>query len=151
MGLMIRGLSPERGWEFISSPPCPDRLRDPPSLLSNGYQGLFPWGGKAAGAWSWPLTSIQCRGQQCVELYLHSPITPSRHGAQLKRKAWGQLYLYLLPYSIHQINMSQQHVTYFQQMTLVTNDWWFHCLYWYYKNSLSSYCACSIYNCNFKE
>jgi hypothetical protein len=27
------------------------------SLLSNGYQVLFPWG-KAAGAWSWPLTSI---------------------------------------------------------------------------------------------
>jgi hypothetical protein len=29
----------------------------PPSLLSNGYQGLFPWD-KAAGAWGWPLTSI---------------------------------------------------------------------------------------------
>jgi hypothetical protein len=33
---------------FIS--PCrPDRLRDPPSLLANGYQGLFP-GAKAAEA-----------------------------------------------------------------------------------------------------
>jgi len=27
-----------------SSPPCPERHWDPHSLLSNGYQGLFPWG-----------------------------------------------------------------------------------------------------------
>jgi hypothetical protein len=26
--------------------PCPDTLWCPPSLLSNGYQGLFPWGEK---------------------------------------------------------------------------------------------------------
>jgi hypothetical protein len=30
-------------------------------------------GGKDAGAWSWPLTSIQFRDWECVELYLHSP------------------------------------------------------------------------------
>jgi hypothetical protein len=29
--------------------------------------------GKAAGPWSWPLTSIYCLRSQCVELYLHSP------------------------------------------------------------------------------
>jgi hypothetical protein len=40
---MIGGSSPGRGWEFFSSPPRPDRLRGPPSLLFNGYQGLFPW------------------------------------------------------------------------------------------------------------
>jgi len=31
-----------RGWEFFSSPPRPDLLWSTPSLLSNGYQGLFP-------------------------------------------------------------------------------------------------------------
>jgi len=31
-------------------------------------------GGRAAGAWNWPLTSIYCRGQECVDLYLHPPI-----------------------------------------------------------------------------
>ena len=35
-------------------------------------QGLFP-DGKKAGAWSWPLTSIQRRGKEWMELYLSSP------------------------------------------------------------------------------
>jgi len=37
-----------------------------------GAGGSFPES-KATGAWSWPITSSQCRGQECVELYLHSP------------------------------------------------------------------------------
>jgi hypothetical protein len=41
----------------IFSFPCrPHRLWGPPNLLSNGYRGCF-LGGKAAGTWSWPLTS----------------------------------------------------------------------------------------------
>jgi hypothetical protein len=44
MGWMIGGFSPGRGWEFVSSPPRPDRLWGSPSLLSNGYQGLLSWG-----------------------------------------------------------------------------------------------------------
>jgi hypothetical protein len=47
-GLDDRSSSPGGGWEFFSSTPCPDWLCGPPSLLSNGYQGLS-LGGIAAG------------------------------------------------------------------------------------------------------
>jgi hypothetical protein len=46
---------------------------DPPSLLSNGYWGLFPQH-KAVLVWSWPLTYIYYRRSRIVELYLHSPM-----------------------------------------------------------------------------
>jgi hypothetical protein len=36
---------------------------------------------KAVGAWSWPLTSNQCQGQENLNLYIHSPI--HLHGAVL--------------------------------------------------------------------
>jgi hypothetical protein len=89
-----RGFEWCRGWEFFSSPPCPDQLWGPPSLLSNGTRDSFSRG-KPVGAWIWPLTSIWCRGQEFVGLYLHSPNTPSWRGAQLKGQALEQLYLYL--------------------------------------------------------
>jgi len=69
---MIWGSIPGRGWEYFSSPPRLDRLWGPPSLLSNGYQGFFPWGVTRPGretdnlppssaevknAWSYPSTS----------------------------------------------------------------------------------------------
>jgi hypothetical protein len=40
---MVGASSPARGWEFFSSPPCPDRLWGPP-----GAEEFLP-GGKAAG------------------------------------------------------------------------------------------------------
>jgi hypothetical protein len=47
------------------------RLWGPLSHLSNCNKLSF-LGGKAASAWSLPLTSIWCRAKRCVELYLHS-------------------------------------------------------------------------------
>jgi hypothetical protein len=44
------------------------------STMSNGVS--FP-GAKAAGAWSWPVTSNKWRGQENVDLYIHYPHTPS--------------------------------------------------------------------------
>jgi hypothetical protein len=50
-------------------------------------RGSFP-GNKTTAAWSWPLITIYCRGQKCVELYLHSPMRlHSWRGAKLKKKA----------------------------------------------------------------
>ena len=41
--------------------------------------GFVP-GGKAEGAWSWPLNSILCQGCEWVELYLYSPYVPTWRG-----------------------------------------------------------------------
>jgi hypothetical protein len=51
-----------------------------PATYPAGYRGLIPrrWSG---WAWSWPLTSIYCPGEECVELQLHSPVR--LHGAVL--------------------------------------------------------------------
>jgi hypothetical protein len=40
-GLDGQGSILGRGKRFFSTPQCPDRLWTPPSLLSNGYHGLF--------------------------------------------------------------------------------------------------------------
>jgi len=41
---MIGGSNLGRVWEFFSSPPHPDQLWGPLSLLPNEYQMLFPSG-----------------------------------------------------------------------------------------------------------
>jgi len=40
----VLGFDSHGDWEFFSSPPRPEWLWVPPSLLSNGYEGFFPWG-----------------------------------------------------------------------------------------------------------
>jgi hypothetical protein len=42
-GWMIGISCLDGGWKIFSSPPRPDRLWSPTGLLSNGYQGFFPW------------------------------------------------------------------------------------------------------------
>jgi hypothetical protein len=62
----------------------------PPSYPM-GIRGSFP-GGKAAGAWSWTLTSISCRGQRMSGAI---PTLPQyAFLAWCSVKAQGQLYLY---------------------------------------------------------
>jgi membrane-associated phospholipid phosphatase len=57
------------GSRIFSSPLCPDRLWGLPNDHSKGYGGgSFP-GGKAVGAWSWPLTSNYCRWRKCPSIH----------------------------------------------------------------------------------
>jgi hypothetical protein len=74
----------------IASRPAPGAH---PASYSVGTKGSFT-GVKAGGAWIWPLTSIYCRRQESVELYLHSPNTPPWRDAQkshrdnFKARSW---------------------------------------------------------------
>jgi len=45
----VEGFGSRMSWEIFSSTPRPDRLWDPPTLLSSGYQWLFPWGYSGRG------------------------------------------------------------------------------------------------------
>ena len=68
----VRGSNPGGGETFRTRP---DRPWGPPSLLYNGYR-VFP-GGKAAGAWRWPLTPSSAKVKERVQLYLYYPFGPS--------------------------------------------------------------------------
>jgi hypothetical protein len=81
-GLHDRGSTfrfPEGSWECFPSPPLPERLGGLHSLRSNGYQGLFPAAsGREADHSPPPSAEIK----EFVELYLHSPNTPSWYCAK---------------------------------------------------------------------
>jgi hypothetical protein len=54
-----------------------DFFFSPQRLTGSGdHPTSYPMGtgGEAAEAWNWPLTSIQCRGQEYVELHFHSSL-----------------------------------------------------------------------------
>jgi hypothetical protein len=71
-GLDGQGWIPGRGRKSFSSPQCPDRLCDPPSLLPNGYQGLFPRKCGSRDVKSTIHLHLVSRSK-IVELSLHSP------------------------------------------------------------------------------
>jgi hypothetical protein len=60
-----------------------------------GTRGALSLGVKRLGCEADYSSSSSAEVKECVELYLHSPNTPSWRGNQLK-KVQGQLYLYLL-------------------------------------------------------
>jgi hypothetical protein len=64
-----------------------------PASYPMGTRGTST-GSKVAGAWSWPLTSIYCRGFEYVELCLQSRNTSSWRGAQWSTGTTLRLYAY---------------------------------------------------------
>jgi hypothetical protein len=91
--IVFLGSIPGRSWELFSSPPRPERLWGPqppiqwvPGCLSLGVKR--PW---LEVDHSLPSSA---EFKECMELYLHSPNTPSRRGAQLKHRDNFTFYLY---------------------------------------------------------
>jgi hypothetical protein len=71
-----------------SLPPRPERLWGPPSLLSNGYQGLFPCGYGGRGVKL--ITHIHLVPRSKNEWSCtFSPTTPPWRGAQFKKRSTG--------------------------------------------------------------
>jgi hypothetical protein len=81
----------ESRWERIFRS-CPNRPRDPLSLLCNGYR-VIP-GGKAAGAWRYHPSPSRAEVKERVDLYSYSP---SEHSWPVIGWALPFTYIFTLP------------------------------------------------------
>jgi len=86
LGIQYRTTGLWAGWSAVRVPAEAGNF----TLHCHVHRASYPLGtrgtaprGKEAGARLWPVTSISCRGKERVEVYLHSPNTPSWRGAQL--------------------------------------------------------------------
>jgi hypothetical protein len=68
--------------------------------------GALPLGVKRPAVEADLLPPSSAEVKECMHLYLHSPNTPSRRGAQFKKEAEGQLYLYLITH-LHLVSRSR--------------------------------------------
>jgi hypothetical protein len=68
-----------------------------PASYPMGTRGYFP-GGKAAGREADHSTPSSAEVKECVDLYLHSPNTPSWPGAQLKKHRDNFTFIFNLPF-----------------------------------------------------
>jgi hypothetical protein len=93
---------PTGSWEFFSSPPRQKRLWGPPSLLCNGYQGLFPWGLSGRGA---KLTTHPHLVPRSKNECSYTSTPQYAFMAWCLAKAQGQLYLYLLTFTNQEMIM----------------------------------------------
>jgi hypothetical protein len=89
---MIGGSNCGRGWEFLSSPPRPDRFWGPPNLLSNGYQGRLPcwWSGRGVKL----ITHLHLVSRSRMRGAIPPLPKYAFKAWRYLKKAQGQLYLY---------------------------------------------------------
>jgi len=79
--------------EFFSLTPCPDQLWDPPSFLSNVYQGLFP---SVKSGWGMKLTThlhLVLRSNN-VWSYTSTPTTAFMEWSLVKQRDKFTFYLF---------------------------------------------------------
>jgi hypothetical protein len=112
--------SPSRGWEFFSSPPRPNRLWSPSSLLSNGYQvALYlgvKWQGREADH-SLPSSA------EVKNAWGHTSTPQYAFMARWSVKAQGQLYPFIYkPPSGRKTKLQQQRILLVSNEEVSAND-----------------------------